>query len=162
MILGKFNDFKLWKKLKKMITLFPHSIDDGKIILLPNKGFAIAKINKNSINDTTIEFDEDLSEFGCMKSKLKMTKSESDCCLICNRMDYKIGKKIKQVIEKKKDRKAIREKEEEDKMEITEMRKELKEIKEILMEKVKEKNKKRKEEEKEEEEEDEEDLLKVE
>jgi hypothetical protein len=91
-----------------MVTVFPHAISDGRVFVQPNKGYLLtSKSTTDPSHDTTtvdIDDDDDDNEFGCLKSKLKMTK-DSKCCVICNRLDGKIGKKLRSVIEERQERK---------------------------------------------------------
>ncbi|KAL7012978.1 hypothetical protein ACKWTF_015126 [Chironomus riparius] len=132
MIMGKMKGFKCWKRLESFVTVFPHSMPDGKIYIQPNKGYLVtSKELRQSPSETFVEIDDDDSDFGCIKSKLKMTK-DSKCCLICNRLDSKIGKKIRNILDARKEKKMMDNEKDAMTQEIREMREELREIKNIL------------------------------
>lgn len=135
MILGKLRGFGYWKKLQRFVTVFPHAMPDGKIYIQPNKGYLVtSKELRHSPSETFVEIDDDDGDFGCIKSKLKMTK-DSKCCLICNRLDSKIGKKIRNILDARKEKEMMENEKDFMAQEIKDIREELKEIKKILKEK---------------------------
>lgn len=132
MILGKMKGFGFWKRLETCVTVFPHAMPDAKIYIQPNKGYLVtSKELRQSPSETFVEIDDDDSDFGCIKSKLMMTK-DSKCCLICNKLDNKIGKKIRNIIDTRKEKEMMDNEKESMTQEIRDMKNELKEIKEIL------------------------------
>lgn len=136
MILGKSKKLRIWKKLEDFVSLFSRAMPDGKVYIQPNKGYLVtSKELKQSPSETFVEIDDDDDgEFGCIKSKLRMTKN-SKCCLICNRLDSKIGKKIRNIIDERKERSLMEVEKETLAQELKEIREELRDIRKIMKDK---------------------------
>ncbi|XP_070509160.1 transient receptor potential cation channel protein painless-like [Chironomus tepperi] len=132
MIMGKMRGFGFWKRFEHFVTVFPQAMPDGKIYIQPNKGYLVtSKQIKQSPSETFVEIEDDDGDFGCIKSKLKMTK-DSKCCLICNRLDSKIGKKIRNILDARKEKELMENERNSMAQEIKDMRAELRDIKDIL------------------------------
>lgn len=129
MILGKFRP---WKKLEEFVTVFGSAMPAGKIYIQPNKGYLVtSKELRQSPSETFVEIEDESSDFGCIKSRLRM-KKDTKCCLICSRLDGKVGKKIRNIIDARKERKEMDEEKEAAAKEMRELKEELREIKEML------------------------------
>lgn len=89
-------------------------LSDGKVVVSPSRKFAI-------VNDKIIESD------GCFGDLV--VKKDRDCVFSCNRLDAKIGKKLRAIIEERKVRKIQKESENEVKNELQAIREEMKSLK---------------------------------
>ncbi|KAG5668128.1 hypothetical protein PVAND_016080 [Polypedilum vanderplanki] len=133
MIMGGLKSMSsVCKWLEEMVTIFPHSIADGIVYVQPNKGYLLTSITSyDSNSETTLEIDEEENEFGCLNGKIKIPK-KSKCCIICNKLDVKIGKKLRNIIEERKEKQNKEMKDGKIFDEIRDLRNEIKELKNFL------------------------------
>lgn len=105
---------KILESFKKRVTIFPNILPEGRIEVTPSKKFAIVQLEKESGN-------------GC-------------CRFSCNQLDIKIGKKLRDVLEERKEKKLREEEEREIVGELKKLAEDIKLIRSELKD-LREKNK---------------------
>lgn len=99
-----------WQWLKRMISIFPHIVPRGKIIIRPNKSNEILTFPSLSLSrdvNTKIDIDQD-QELQMLNNKSSLEKTVPSRSIVklekYSTMDPKIMKAIRRVLDEKKDK----------------------------------------------------------